>query len=64
MLKQMATYVDLFIYQAFTLNSVPPTQEEIIGGGIGRNFISRDLLEASGLGDALNVRHFLVSTDD
>nr|XP_019707205.1 uncharacterized protein LOC105048239 isoform X1 [Elaeis guineensis] len=42
---------------AFTLNSVPPTREEIIAGGIGRNFISRDLLEATGLGDALNRLH-------
>ncbi|XP_008793986.2 acyl-coenzyme A:6-aminopenicillanic-acid-acyltransferase 40 kDa form-like [Phoenix dactylifera] len=42
---------------AFTLNSVPPTREEISAGGIGRNFISRDLLEATGLGDALNRIH-------
>ncbi|XP_042464784.1 uncharacterized protein LOC122047504 isoform X1 [Zingiber officinale] len=40
---------------AFTLNSVPPKSEEMTrGGGIGRNFISRDLLEASNLEDALN----------
>ncbi|KAG1330378.1 acyl-coenzyme A:6-aminopenicillanic-acid-acyltransferase 40 kDa form-like [Cocos nucifera] len=42
---------------AFTLNSVPPTQEEITAGGIGRNFISRDLLEATGIGDALSRLH-------
>ncbi|KAG2680963.1 hypothetical protein I3843_11G123500 [Carya illinoinensis] len=41
---------------AFTLNSVPPTQEEIIAGGIGRNFVSRDLLEASDIDDALTVQ--------
>ncbi|XP_010676367.1 uncharacterized protein LOC104892210 isoform X2 [Beta vulgaris subsp. vulgaris] len=38
---------------AFTLNSVPPRDDEIIAGGIGRNFISRDLLEATNIGDAL-----------
>ncbi|XP_062147133.1 uncharacterized protein LOC133854883 isoform X2 [Alnus glutinosa] len=38
---------------AFTLNAVPPTEDEIVAGGIGRNFISRDLLEASGIDDAL-----------
>ncbi|XP_077212333.1 uncharacterized protein LOC143847403 [Tasmannia lanceolata] len=38
---------------AFTLNSVPPSEEEIVAGGIGRNFVSRDLLEATGLKDAL-----------
>lgn len=43
-------------FQAFTLNSVPPTEEEIVAGGIGRNFISRDLLEASSIDDALTVR--------
>ncbi|KAK3227962.1 hypothetical protein Dsin_007824 [Dipteronia sinensis] len=37
----------------FTLNSVPPAEDEIVGGGIGRNFISRDLLEATGIDDAL-----------
>ncbi|KAG2680965.1 hypothetical protein I3760_11G123100 [Carya illinoinensis] len=42
---------------AFTLNSVPPTQEEIIAGGIGRNFVSRDLLEASDIDDALTRIH-------
>ncbi|KAF5181675.1 hypothetical protein FRX31_028737 [Thalictrum thalictroides] len=38
---------------AFTLNSVPPAEEEIIAGGIGRNFVSRDLLEATSMDDAL-----------
>ncbi|XP_039143732.1 uncharacterized protein LOC120280843 isoform X2 [Dioscorea cayenensis subsp. rotundata] len=38
---------------AFTLNAVPPAETEIMAGGIGRNFISRDLLEAAGLDDAL-----------
>ncbi|KAJ4818396.1 Acyl-coenzyme A:6-aminopenicillanic-acid-acyltransferase form [Rhynchospora pubera] len=39
---------------AFTLNSVPPLNNEIMAGGIGRNFVSRDLLEAYGLDDALH----------
>ncbi|KAJ6849082.1 uncharacterized protein M6B38_271390 [Iris pallida] len=39
---------------AFTLNAVPPSTEEIVAGGVGRNFISRDLLEATDLQDALN----------
>nr|XP_043606381.1 uncharacterized protein LOC122578474 [Erigeron canadensis] len=38
---------------AFTLNSVPPAVSEIVAGGIGRNFISRDLLEATSIGDAV-----------
>ncbi|XP_057968849.1 uncharacterized protein LOC131158189 isoform X2 [Malania oleifera] len=38
---------------AFTLNSVPPYEDEIVAGGIGRNFISRDLLEATSIDDAL-----------
>ncbi|KAH6801844.1 hypothetical protein C2S51_033290 [Perilla frutescens var. frutescens] len=38
---------------AFTLNSVPPSKHEIVAGGIGRNFISRDLLEAQNIDDAL-----------
>lgn len=42
--------------QAFTLNSVPPLESEIVAGGIGRNFISRDLLEAKSIDDALCVR--------
>ncbi|XP_068308875.1 uncharacterized protein [Pyrus communis] len=37
----------------FTLNSVPPSENEIVAGGIGRNFVSRDLLEASSIDDAL-----------
>ncbi|XP_030454126.2 uncharacterized protein LOC115675546 isoform X2 [Syzygium oleosum] len=36
----------------FTLNAVPPSKEEIVAGGIGRNFISRDLLEATSMTDA------------
>ncbi|KAK7318149.1 hypothetical protein RJT34_02847 [Clitoria ternatea] len=39
---------------AFTLNSVPPAEEEIVAGGIGRNFISRDFLEATSMDDAMN----------
>ncbi|KAK9276361.1 hypothetical protein L1049_005893 [Liquidambar formosana] len=39
---------------AFTLNSVPPSEDEIVAGGIGRNFISRDLLEATSIDDALS----------
>lgn len=42
--------------KAFTLNSVPPRKDEIMAGGIGRNFISRDLLEAANIGDALEVK--------
>ncbi|XP_038724552.1 uncharacterized protein LOC120016050 [Tripterygium wilfordii] len=38
---------------AFTLNSVPPSQDEIAAGGIGRNFVSRDLLEAMSIEDGL-----------
>ncbi|XP_059644190.1 uncharacterized protein LOC132285966 [Cornus florida] len=38
---------------AFTLNSVPPSEEEIVAGAIGRNFVSRDLLEATSIDDAL-----------
>ncbi|KAH7550188.1 hypothetical protein JRO89_XS13G0152000 [Xanthoceras sorbifolium] len=37
----------------FTLNSVPPVEDEIVAAGIGRNFISRDLLEATNIDDAL-----------
>ncbi|XVF13031.1 hypothetical protein REPUB_Repub08aG0172700 [Reevesia pubescens] len=37
---------------AFTLNSVPPTEAEILPAGIGRNFVSRDLLEATSIADA------------
>ncbi|KAF3448652.1 hypothetical protein FNV43_RR09365 [Rhamnella rubrinervis] len=39
---------------AFTLNSVPPSESEIVAGGIGRNFISRDLLEATSIDDAVS----------
>ncbi|KAK1275855.1 hypothetical protein QJS04_geneDACA011130 [Acorus gramineus] len=39
---------------AYTLNSVPPIQDEIFAGGIGRNFISRSLLEATDIGDAMS----------
>ncbi|XP_031130371.1 uncharacterized protein LOC116032109 isoform X1 [Ipomoea triloba] len=46
---------------AFTLNSVPPTEEEIVAGSIGRNFISRDLLESKSIDDALTVSPFLHS---
>ncbi|KAL3322098.1 hypothetical protein AABB24_039630 [Solanum stoloniferum] len=42
---------------AFTLNSVPPCEEEIVGGAIGRNFVSRDLLEATSIEDALARIH-------
>lgn len=31
----------------FTLNAVPLCPQEVVAGGIGRNFISRDLLEAT-----------------
>ncbi|KAG9149217.1 hypothetical protein Leryth_003207 [Lithospermum erythrorhizon] len=39
---------------AFTLNSVPPSVDEIEPGGVGRNFISRDLLEAESINDAMS----------
>ncbi|KAI7988786.1 hypothetical protein LOK49_LG13G01073 [Camellia lanceoleosa] len=42
---------------AFTLNSVPPSENEIVSGAIGRNFISRDLLEATSMDDALTRIH-------
>ncbi|XP_022992831.1 acyl-coenzyme A:6-aminopenicillanic-acid-acyltransferase 40 kDa form-like [Cucurbita maxima] len=42
---------------AFTLNSVPPTNEEVAAGGIGRNFISRDLLESTSLENAISRVH-------
>ncbi|XP_059287073.1 uncharacterized protein LOC132040451 [Lycium ferocissimum] len=42
---------------AFTLNSVPPCEEEIVAGAIGRNFVSRDLLEANSIEDALARIH-------
>eukprot|EP00897_Mesotaenium_endlicherianum_P001023 jgi/Mesen1/10921/ME000095S10260 len=42
-----------WLAQAFTLNATPPEACEVVPGGIGRNFVSRDLLEASSLEDAL-----------
>lgn len=45
-----------YIPQAFTLNSVPPVEDEIVQSGIGRNFVSRDLLEATSTADALDVK--------
>ncbi|KAJ1298277.1 hypothetical protein BS78_01G441200 [Paspalum vaginatum] len=39
---------------AFTLNSVPPVNDEIVAGAISRNFVSRDLLEAKNLEDAMH----------
>lgn len=44
------------------MNSVPPVESEIVAGGIGRNFISRDLLEAASLEDAITVRFGLLSS--
>uniref|UniRef100_A0A0D9UYF0 Peptidase C45 hydrolase domain-containing protein n=1 Tax=Leersia perrieri TaxID=77586 RepID=A0A0D9UYF0_9ORYZ len=41
-------------YVAFTLDSVPPARGEVVAGGIARNFVSRDLLEATSLDDAIN----------
>lgn len=38
----------------FTLNSVPPMEDEVVVGGIGRNFVSRDILEATSIDDAMN----------
>lgn len=46
-------------FKAFTLNSVPPCEDEIAAGGIGRNFVSRDLLEATSIDDALKVRIYI-----
>ncbi|KAH7421538.1 hypothetical protein KP509_13G062900 [Ceratopteris richardii] len=37
----------------FTLNAVPPLPDEVVAGGIGRNFVSRDLLESTCLEVAL-----------
>ena len=42
---------------AFTLNFLPPTEGEIVPADIGRNFVSRDLLEATGIADALARIH-------
>ena len=41
---------------AFTLDSVPPAEDEIVTGSIGRNFISRDILEATCIEDAISVK--------
>ena len=48
---------DFSIDQAFTLDSVPPVNDEIVAGAIARNFVSRDLLEAKNLEDAMRVRN-------
>ncbi|XP_040376902.1 uncharacterized protein LOC102699290 isoform X3 [Oryza brachyantha] len=40
---------------AFTLDSVPPARGEVVAGAIARNFVSRDLLEATSLDDAMNT---------
>ncbi|XP_027342350.1 uncharacterized protein LOC113855084 [Abrus precatorius] len=39
---------------AFTLNAVHPAEDEIVAGGVGRNFITRDILEATSMEDAMN----------
>ncbi|CAL4966089.1 unnamed protein product [Urochloa decumbens] len=39
---------------AFTLDSVPPMNDEISPGAIARNFVSRDLLEAKNIDDAMH----------
>lgn len=39
---------------AFTLDSVPPAIGEVAAGGIAVNFVSRDLLEARDLDDAMH----------
>lgn len=39
---------------AFTLDSVPPVNDEIAAGAIARNFVSRDLLEANNFDDAMH----------
>lgn len=39
----------------FTLNAVPLAPEEAVAGGISRNFVSRDLLEAHNIEDAIKV---------
>lgn len=40
---------------------MPPLKEEIVAGAIGRNFVSRDLLEATGVDDALLVHEAFFS---
>lgn len=42
------------IVQAFTLDSVPPAIGEVAAGAIALNFVSRDLLEARDLDDAMH----------
>ncbi|KAK6947875.1 hypothetical protein RJ641_001348 [Dillenia turbinata] len=42
--------------KVFTFNTVPPTEDEIVAGSIGRNFISRDLHEATDIDDASSTR--------
>lgn len=37
------------------MNAVPPAKDEIVFGGIGWNFISRNLLEATSMDDAIDV---------
>ncbi|XP_051223771.1 uncharacterized protein [Lolium perenne] len=39
---------------AFTLDSVPPAKCEVAAGGIAVNFVSRDLLEARDIDDAMH----------
>ncbi|TVU22931.1 hypothetical protein EJB05_32652, partial [Eragrostis curvula] len=39
---------------AFTLDYVPPVNDEIVAGAIARNFVSRDLLEAKNFEDAIH----------
>lgn len=39
----------------FTLNAVPLCPQEVVAGGIGRNFVSRDLLEATCLEGACRL---------
>ncbi|KAG8053094.1 hypothetical protein GUJ93_ZPchr0001g30324 [Zizania palustris] len=47
---------------AFTLDSVPPVHGEIVAGAIARNFVSRDLLEARSLDDAMHVTTDIMHT--
>ncbi|KAK8537956.1 hypothetical protein V6N13_096248 [Hibiscus sabdariffa] len=44
---------------AFTQNSVLPIEGDIVPAGIGRSFVSRDLLEATSIADALARRMVL-----
>jgi hypothetical protein len=43
----------MVLLQAFSLNAVNPT--DVRPGGVARNFVSRDLLEARSLEDAVQV---------